>query len=239
MYSDYFKKYASNTNGKKLIAKNLGKILQELKIISLLDVGAGSGDILFGVMDKLKYAVAVEPKLALSSIIEQRGLKNIEIIQDVIQNFNSAKKFGCILLSYFLDTVKKEEWNIILDKVNLMKDSNGIILGATYLEGCEWDVFTQYIKRNIDIPRSGGFGRITYQLREIGWDVRVRKIIDTEIFGENISELYNNLEFFYKSKVDVYRENKEHFIPQLELLSGTTGRANITVKEVIYELLKF
>lgn len=238
-YSDFFSRYASNTNGKNKISNELGLLFSKMSIDNLLDVGAGTGEIAIYLSKIVNRIVAVEPNIKLVKLIQQANKPNIEIYQCKIQDFEYTQKFDCILLSYFLDTIPKTEWPSILKKLKSLLKPNGLILGITYLEGCEWDVFTQYIARQINISRSGGFGRVTLHLRYYGWDVVFKKLINTQIFGTTYNDLYDNLEFFYKAKIDDYRNNKEKYIHQLKNTATTNKRANIGVKEVLYKIINF
>lgn len=152
-YSRCFTQYAENTNGKKLLSVKLKEYLSSYIGGDLLDVGAGDGQITVSLAPSFSKVIAVEPKPELASLIPNE--RNINVIQDKIENYNSRKGYDVILMSYFLDSFTAEDIHFILRKLRLLKKASGIMIGTTYSSNCKWDQFTERVASDLGIKRKG------------------------------------------------------------------------------------
>lgn len=235
-YSSCFTQYADNTNGKKLLSAKLKEYLSNYIGGDLLDVGAGDGQITASLAPSFSKVVAVEPKPELASLIPNE--RNINVIQDKIENYISRKGYDVILMSYFLDSFTTEDIHFILRKLRLLKKSSGIMIGATYSSNCEWDQFTERVASDLGIKRKGGYERV--HLKITAYEEFTCRIVDevkSYIWGDNIQNLYDNLSFFFKSNIQEYHKRQKIYMEWLEeYCIYEQGKCCIEVIENIYEI---
>ena len=235
--SELFVKYINNTNGKNVLCNYLKNELPKYNYTSLLDVGAGQGEFAIGLTSILKSVIAVEPNHSFAQNLRDKNIKNLTVIEDTIQNYRTDESYDIILLSYFLDLFKDFDIEIIMNKIMKLKSANGIILGISYLPHCDWDNYAHIIINDLKIERKGGIDRVFTKLEKFNYYCSIMNIIDTEIQGKTLEDLYYNLSFFFKKNLKGYYSNIDRYIKVLQKYSRIKdNRYSINVKEVIYEI---
>jgi SAM-dependent methyltransferase len=237
-YTDLFNQYLSHTDGKDLVADNLARLYRSKSSGTVLDIGAGKGDIAIPLAQVFHQVVAVEPEERFTQVIRAANLPNLIVYESKIEEFWQAGKYDLILMSYLLDSMSSETISVVMNQVESMKAPGGKIVAVTYLEGCNWDVFTHFIANQLGTRRNGGFSRLFSELKTIGWYIHIQKILETHIYGSNLDELYGNLSFFYKDNLDEYHANEGKFKPILRSLSAQAERVSLSIREVILEVVK-
>jgi ubiquinone/menaquinone biosynthesis C-methylase UbiE len=235
--SELFVKYINNTNGKNVLCNYLKNELPKYNYTSLLDVGAGQGEFAIGLTSILKSVVAVEPNQSFAQNLREKNIKNLTVIEDTIQNYKTYDSYDIILLSYFLDLFQDKDIEIIMNKIMKLKSAKGIILGISYLPRCDWDNYAHIIINDLTIERKGGIDRVFTKLEKFNYYCSIMNIIDTEIYGKTLEDLYYNLSFFFKKNLEGYYSNIDRYIKILQKYSRIKdNRYSINVKEVIYEI---
>lgn len=235
-YEDIFSMYAKNTNGKRIIGECLLGIFDTEKFRSCLDVGGGRGEIALMLSSKLNRVVVIEKIEEFCREIIEKSNNNIDVVCGDFQKFvDESTGFDVCIMSYFLDSYSP----VKVDK--FIKHAAGFsdrILGVTYLDGCQWDMFTNQVSKTLNFPRGGGFSRILSKLRRYNYDAKILSICSTCVFGDNVDDLYRNLSFFFKKNLAGYQESQDLFEEMLLDLCGYgDDRIYIELKEVIYEIV--
>lgn len=235
--SELFIKYINNTNGKNVLCNYLKNELPKYNYTSLLDVGAGQGEFAIGLTSILKSVIAVEPNQSFAQNLREKNIKNLTVIEDTIQNYRTDDSYDIILLSYFLDLFRDKDIEIIMNKIMKLKSAKGIILGISYLPHCDWDNYAHIIINDLTIERKGGIDRVFTKLEKFNYYCSIMNIIDTEIYGKTLEDLYYNLSFFFKKNLEGYYSNIDRYIKILQKYSRIKdNQYSINVKEVIYEI---
>lgn len=236
IYPNLFQRYTENTNGKLILGKSLYSIFEKVNHTTLLDVGAGRGEITLELSSLFEYIMAIEPKRKFIKELRNLEKSNIYVIEKKIQDFSCDIKFDIILLSYFLDSISLDQLPIVMDKLSSFVKMDGKIVGATYLNGCDWDEFVNAVCNKVTINRTGGTDRLVKKLEKVGYTIKVIETLDTNIFGDDEQDLFYNLAFFFKDDIDNYYRQQEEIIYILSDYSKRFDKALISVKEVIFEV---
>src|SRR5271168_713973 len=105
--TNLFDRYASHTDGKRLIAQAIQTLVDPRPEV-VLDVGAGNGEIAQHLGQWANQIVAIEPSTHLAQRIRDRGLRNVKVIDRTIQNVNDTLAADLAVLSYFLDVLDED-----------------------------------------------------------------------------------------------------------------------------------
>lgn len=243
-YSELFTNYTSKSNGKRLVANAVLDIMEANNLRVVLDMGAGNGELTRYLMPHAKYLVAAEPNAKFSRDLASLGTGDrYRYVQSSIEDFAWENgKFDLILLAYVLESMGgREKWASACQKLQSLLSAHGMLLGATYVDGCAWDTYATIVEKEIGLDsRSGGLSRVFPSLRNAGFNVQVRSILTTQIWGDDIDQLYDGLAFFFRRKADAYYSKRNFLLPSLRRVSSPFGsEVSIAVKEVIYEIVEF
>jgi SAM-dependent methyltransferase len=242
-YKGLFSDYAARTDGKFKIASEIFDLYPDISSMSVLDIGAGGGEIAKYLAERAERIVCIEQNGEFLDRIKEniRANKNSEIVLSTVEEWKSNETFDVVLLSYVLDMyedIGKFE-RLVTSAFSHSKDGRRV-LAASYLEGGEWDVFTQHVAQHLRFQRTGGFARQVHKLRKIGFYIIIRKIFDTKVYDHSLEGLYSTLSFFAKDRIDQYNAHKDKLLPILENHSTREGKYVVTrIKEVIFEIIQF
>lgn len=180
--SKYEKVYSKNKSffGKKpsLLIYNHYHIFP--KNLSFLDLGCGQGqDLLF--MNKLGYkCLGVDSSSAavnqLQKIIKKRKLKDIEVEQTDISNFDFSKnRYDIVSLRNILQYLEKEETQKIIKKVQKYVKKNGfVIVSAFTTEDPSYSAkttgFKSHFEKNELLKNFSSKFHIIYYFEGMIWD---------------------------------------------------------------------
>ncbi len=237
--NNLFGRYTENTNGKDIVGNCLVNIIKKAEYKSCLDIGAGRGEIATVLAPALERIVMVEPCNRYIQEMKNGKHENIEIAEKRIEDYHTREQYDLILMSYFLDSFDEQRIRYYLELAWPMLEENGKLVGVTYLDGCDWDAFIHHIAQRLTIDRTGGFSRLLERLRKRGWNMLILEIVDTEIRGDNLGGLYENLAFFAKDDLDGYRRFHDEYMEDLaKYISVSHGSVVISLKEVIYQIIR-
>jgi SAM-dependent methyltransferase len=142
-YSESFKTFLAHTDEKPILLQAITKKLQTINADSLLDIGAGNGDLAIPLSKVVKRYVALEQKADFAERLREAGLEVIE------QPFPCAmeKHFDAVLLSHSLPShdEKRSEWSIFLDAAWKLLKERGHLLIVTFDEDSTSD-WNQLVK---------------------------------------------------------------------------------------------
>ena len=141
-YEEGFSFYLKYTKEKEILAKELISLFRKLKVNSVLDIGAGNGDLASLIFNQVKRYVAIEPR---KKFVKSLKDKEINVIEDNFPCNIGNKKFDFILCSHSTPSLKKDYepfLKVAFEKLN----KNGNLLLITYLGGeDDWNTLLKEI----------------------------------------------------------------------------------------------
>lgn len=249
-YARLFKIYTTHANGKELVGQALGALVGGMHSRSttekprVLDVGAGNGDITKLILPEAGFLQVVEPNPKFADSLTAVRQSDYAYSPTSIQDYTDQNgPYDVIILSYFLELIDQSEWRVVLNKLHSLLTPDGKIIGVTYLDGCAWDSFAALVEHYDDSHRKGGTGYNAQTLRQAGFNFSNLQTVRTELWGSSVDNLYDNLEFFFMKRLELYRRKRPLFINELGELTyqdkTVKNRVVLPVDEVIFEILKF
>lgn len=241
-YAALFAKYARNTNGKREIAQAILDYVADLPTRhgaapSILDVGSGDGQVAIKIAASGRDIVCIEPDETLFSDLVSLKVPRLSAHNCTLENYKADSKFDIIILSYIIDCVSPDNLGEFISACRNLRSANGKILVATYVPGSPWDYFSWHVSRGLDRTRRGGLCKVLENLSAHSAYLSSIKIFDTFVSGRNIDDLYENMEFYFRSKLDIYRERQNDFSSLLQDLATTRGsKRNLLIYEGLFEL---
>lgn len=241
-YSTLFERYSRSTDGKSILGARLSDLIKKRissksRRIRVLDVGAGDGQI----TEKLAHSefdiVAIEPNVDLFRQLNCRLKDKIECYNLSLEEFRGDSKFDVVVLSYVLDGIDQKEIGLFLEKIKSCLNEQGTVLVCTYVPGCGWDALANEVSVLTGARRKGGLCRVVNRISEFGHYLIEWDSFETNIWGNDVRDLIENLEFYFrKSNVDV-EFIEDHLSRVIEkLVVHENDRAILKVREAIYEL---
>ncbi|MBW3538091.1 class I SAM-dependent methyltransferase [Candidatus Parcubacteria bacterium] len=237
-YAGLFERYAQHTNGKQIIGTRLAKLADTFHKARILDVGAGNGSISRMLLPHADYLHSIEPNPQFTAALTSLASDGYGFSITSVQDFDGVgTPYDLIILSYVLESIEPDEWNRILRKLYGLLSNHGRIIGVTYLDGCGWDSFAAIAASLSGSKRQAGLGYVTKKAREAGFNLSVLEIVDTEIWGKTLQNLYYNLEFYFVKRMEVYEGKQQQLKSELSKLTvEKNDRTILSVQEVIFEL---
>jgi SAM-dependent methyltransferase len=126
-YSNSFKKFLNHTDEKKILFEEINKRILENKSDSLLDIGAGNGDLAIPLSKTVEKYVAVERKPDYINKLRGVGLTVI----DGLFPCEVGEKFDFILASHSFPW-KRESYEPFINTAFKLLHAGGVFLGVTY-----------------------------------------------------------------------------------------------------------
>lgn len=141
-YEEDFSLYLKFTNEKEILSKEILNLFKKFKVKSVLDIGAGNGDLSKFLADKVERYLAVEQK---KKFVECLKDKKIEVIEGNFPCDTGKEKFDFILCSHSVPYTSQDYVSFLksaFEKLN----KNGLFLIITYIgEGDDWNNFLESI----------------------------------------------------------------------------------------------
>ncbi|HEX2294385.1 MAG TPA: class I SAM-dependent methyltransferase [Actinomycetota bacterium] len=239
-YQTLFARYLDNTDGKDAVAEALASHARALGRPRILDVGAGPGTIATRLLDEAEHVTVVEPSPDFAGTHESRASGRYRFFQQTIQEFEAPSgSFDLIVLSYVLESIPGRDWSAVLAKLDELRSDRGVILGVTYVDGCAWEAFADFVDTTIGASgaREGGTDRIIRQLRDLGYAPVIDRVLETSIWGRDVDELFDVLEFFFRNEADKYESARPRLLKELARLSKVTrSRVSLPVLEAVFQV---
>ncbi len=206
-------------------------------------MGAGNGELTRYLAPHASFLMAVEPNARFAGNLNSLVPGDNYLYQQCnAEDFVwESQQFDLILLAYVLESMGgRDKWATTCENLLSLLSRKGKLVGATYVDGCAWDSYATVVEEEIGLDgRSGGLSRVFPDLRSRGFNVRILKIVTTQIWADNHDELYDGLSFFFRRKADLYAERKNLLVSSLRSVSSNFGQeVCVEVEEAIYEIFR-
>ena len=189
LYSSDFEKYLSHTNEKAILRDVLLNYISDWGVGSVLDIGAGNGDLSVPLSENVGEYVAVEPKPNFVSMLKR---KNINVI-DKMFPCEVGGSYDLILCSHSVP-YEKEDFEPFLQEAWKRVNDGGHLVMITYA-GSKDDWNTLLERLEID-PFEDHIGRYLKRkqfLESLGFtDVRM---VRTCLECDNVYDMFEALSF--------------------------------------------
>lgn len=126
-YTRAFHAFLDCTDEKKVFLEKIGEKLRDHNVSSVLDIGAGNGDLAIPLSKLVDTYVAIEPVSQQADILRKAGLTVFESLFPCPINEN----FDLVLISHSLPW-KQEKYQPFLTEAKKLVAANGSILVITY-----------------------------------------------------------------------------------------------------------
>jgi len=236
-HHNFFQVYTAKTDGKQKVAEAVIEIAANIGTDSILDLGAGDGRLTALLASSFSRVVAVEKNAKYEAALS--AIDGVDVHIKAMQEFNTAEKFGIILMSYSLSGVPANQYSDFMESLTKRLAPGGKILFVTYADGCPWDEFAEFVCSDLGIERTGGTTLHNMELQRVGLSTELLRPVETVIWGDDLKDLAETLTFFFLRDTTGYRDNLHSYLPKLSELSTKlpTGGLNIQVTENIIEIL--
>lgn len=237
LYADLFNRYVERTNGKAHLAEAILKLLGSTSEGSLLDLGAGNGSLTRLLAPRFEHVVTVERNAAFREQLET--IPNATVTISAMEECEFSQSFDVVLASYSLTGVNSELIEPLISRIFEVLNPGGRFLICTHADHCAWDRYAEIVSQYLGMRRSGGTSHQMAQLAKGGGIGVIRASVLTDIWDQNLDDLYDTLAFFFVENVEKYSSNKPIFLPALTALAGSDvpGRVGLTVIEEVIDVL--
>lgn len=191
-YARAFETFLRCTDEKKVFLETLKEKIAEDKISSIIDIGAGNGDLALPLSKLIQKYVAIEPVHTYAERLRKNGIDTIESFFpcDVGNTFDMA------LISHSLPW-KSEKYQPFLLKASELLNKSGEVLVITYDDGIG-DWHEMLLNCNLPSKRrvTGHIGALTDFIR-LTFSNMTRTDIVTTVTSKNLDEVLSALAFVY------------------------------------------
>ncbi len=209
LYESDFQTFLKYTNEKKILRDEIIKIIKKLKIKSILDVGAGNGDLSYPLSKEVEDYLCVEPKKGFADLLRAKGLKVIEDKFPV----RIDKRFDLVLCSHSIPYDKPELISFLNSAWENVKN-RGSLLIITYIgKGDDWNKFLDSIGQ-----KSSGDAYISYEdklkmLNSFG-KLKIKEVF-SEVNTKRVEDMIRALSFIAGGGI---QNEKDFFLQRQEVI---------------------
>lgn len=206
-YSKDFETFLSHTDEKTVLLREIEKCVQDFKVKSLLDIGAGNGLLALPLSKKVENYTAVESNSEFALKLKSDHIKTIKA------NFPCHIKgmFDMILVSHVI-SYKKEIFEVFIKEAFNLLETGGLLLIITYRgQEDDWTRLMGYLGNNLKNYNRDGFDKILKLLGKYG-KVSVEQVT-TKVVTADLESMINSLAFVAS---DGKVERKENFLKNKE-----------------------
>jgi len=205
-YKNAFEKFLKHTNEKLILLSEIEKYLGIYKVESLLDVGAGSGEISVPLAKKVPRYLAVEKNPEFVTLLNQAGIETIAAEFPIAVQ----EKFDMVLASHTISYRRPDFTNYIKGFIQTAWDlieSKGVFLVINSEGGNDdWYRFLKEIGEEGELEKNKtGYQETLEQLALLG-EVKIEKV-STYVTTSNMVDTIDALAFV-AGKGDPLRKDK-------------------------------
>jgi len=135
-YEEDFPFYLRFTNEKQILSQEIVSLFNKFNVKSVLDIGAGNGDLSKLLFSEVERYLAVEPR---KEFVKSLKNKNIKVIENFFPCNIGEEKYDFILCSHSVPSIK-EDYGPFLKEAFGRLNKKGNLLFITYLgKENDWD----------------------------------------------------------------------------------------------------
>jgi len=137
-YEEGFSSYLRIANEKQVLAQEIIVLFEKLRVKSVLDIGAGNGDLSSLIFNKVEKYTAIEPRGEFADLLRSKG---INVIERTFPCNIGKDKYDLVLCSHSVPYLQKD-YEPFLKEAYEKLNKNGNMLIITYIgEGDDWNYF--------------------------------------------------------------------------------------------------
>lgn len=204
VYKDSFEAFLSKTDEKRVLRGELQRMIQGRNIHSILDIGAGNGDLSKPLTTCVSRYVAVEKNPVFSKMLSDAGIRvhesmwpaQLPLERDSVQ----SHFYDMVLLSHVI-SYESDDWkNILREAWWHVRPGGGVMTLVTYRgDENEWTRVMQELGQggyySVDTHREK-FHEITHILKRLG-KVSNMQVVSHVTVLKHLDEMLQALEFVY------------------------------------------
>ncbi len=235
-YTKAFETFLSHTNEKLILLEYLGKLIQSREVSSVLDIGAGNGDLAIPLAREVGRYVAVEQKPNYANTLRN---SNLFVYQAVFPCLIDGK-FDLVLGSHIIPWRKEEYTPLIFAAWDLVATYGQLVL-ITY-DDTEHSAWNE-LRDGCNLPtsrRSGSRIDLFREVLETLGEVEVIELV-TAVETNTLDELCQALAFVYSDgeieKLTFFLKN-EAVRTYLETNHKTEGRYSFPFTHYVLQVSK-
>ena len=142
LYEEDFPFYLKFTNEKKVLASEIRALFKKLNVKSVLDIGAGNGDLSSLLFREVNQYTAIEPKPEFAKSLRDKG---INVIEKAFPCDLGKEKYDFVLCSHSAP-YSREDYKPFIEEAIKRLNNTGDLLIITYIgEGEDWNNFMEEI----------------------------------------------------------------------------------------------
>lgn len=173
IYDEVFRIFLSHTDQKRRTRAWLEQFIPRLKSTKLVvDVGAGEGSVLKGLIKSFDRAIAIEPNPHLCSSL--RKLANVKVIEQQLTEEIDIRAADLVLCSHVLYLIEPTLWTKLIKRMSSWLSKNGalVVINQNMHTDCR-NMFTHFFDKRNDLMLH--FDEIV-RLEEEGFSITVETI---------------------------------------------------------------
>jgi len=138
IYEEDFSSYLKIANEKPVLAQEIITLFDKLNVKSVLDIGAGNGDLSSLIYNEVEKYTAIEPRKEFVKLLRE---KNINVIEGTFPCDIGKMKYDLVLCSHSVPYIQGD-YEPFLKEAYERLNKNGNMLVITYIgEGDDWNNF--------------------------------------------------------------------------------------------------
>jgi len=226
-YPQAFMGFTANTDEKQNIARVILDIAQSQGANSLLDLGAGDGELTGILASSFHRVVAVEKQKELARALGD--LKGVTAVHQTMQAFEPAEKFDTILMSYSFTGVPPEQVESFLTQALSWRSENGQLLTVTFEDNCNWDRYSTAVYERLNLERTGGANLHRERIVEAGFTATPVGRAISHMWSTSLTDLAKMMSFFFVLEEKQYLQRIKEFEALLEPLAETWSDGHVAI----------
>jgi hypothetical protein len=235
-YAERFRRYTAHTDGKRKLAEIVREFAASRNLRYLLDLGAGDGELTRHLVGAFDESIAVDRNAAFRAPLCRVGVDRC-LMQSMEHVDYAMLRYDCVLLSYSLNGFRGEQLAHLLDQLQESILPGGRFLLCTEANTGRWHSFAGAVSELLDLDRASGSSSDVARLQEIGITPTKLATVQTQIWGDSVSDLASTLSCFFMKVLGSYDYQDRRVA---ELLADYTvplssGGVKLIVEESVYE----
>lgn len=227
VYAEMFAIFCQYTNEKEVFLNRLKKILEKIPNCSMLDIGAGNGELAIPLSGMVQRYRAVESNPDHCQILRKAGL---EVIESAFPCAVMGEEYNVVLISHSLPTNRAERERFVRHAYNLVRIGGVLVILTFKDQGTDWSILLDECGMSWEPMYEGGLNLFKdgLALMNEGGKNRVEHL-KTYVTDKEPAEIAKALAFVY-SNGD--QERLQEFLRNTKVLEILRARYSNEKKKV-------